>query len=238
MWTLVSMNPGVANLPAASMTRAPRGTVIDARGPISAMRLPRTTIVTSGTGAPPLPSINVAPTSATTASVRGRSSRTGRCPDRVPGRTAVLSARIALMRRPTEQTVYGRAITVFLLRGGMLYYMRQTRDSHERRRGGRVERTSNHSRRGAAVLLLMLPLMACDVGSQAGSEPAARDSAGVRIVENERGAWGEQPAWRIDPQPLLTIGQVEGAPEYQLYRVRGAIRRADGSIVVADLGSH
>ncbi|MGH6919472.1 MAG: hypothetical protein ACREJ0_17405 [Geminicoccaceae bacterium] len=68
MWTFVSMNPGVAYLPAASITRAPRGTVTEARGPISAMRLSRTTMVTSGTGGPPLPSIRVAPTIATTLS--------------------------------------------------------------------------------------------------------------------------------------------------------------------------
>src|SRR5262245_43680066 len=66
------MKPGVANLPVASTTRAPFGTFTVARGPTSAMRFPRTTIVTSGTAGPPLPSINVAPTMATTVSaVRG-----------------------------------------------------------------------------------------------------------------------------------------------------------------------
>ena len=38
------MKPGVTYLPAASTTRAPAGTCTDDLGPISAMRLPRTTI--------------------------------------------------------------------------------------------------------------------------------------------------------------------------------------------------
>jgi hypothetical protein len=62
------MKPGVTNLPVASTTRAPPGTFTDARGPTAAMRFPRTTIVASGTAGPPLPSINVAPTMATTVS--------------------------------------------------------------------------------------------------------------------------------------------------------------------------
>src|SRR4051812_5270970 len=66
MCTLVSMNPGVTNLPVPSITVAPAGTVTDPRGPISAIRLSRTTMVAFDSGAPPLPSMIVAPTTATT----------------------------------------------------------------------------------------------------------------------------------------------------------------------------
>src|SRR5579872_1762412 len=63
------MNPGVANLPVASITRAPLGTGTVARGPIAAIRRPRTTMMASGIAGPPLPSITVAPTIAITLSV-------------------------------------------------------------------------------------------------------------------------------------------------------------------------
>src|SRR2546430_17696441 len=56
------MTPGVAYLPVPPITRAPAGTFTDDREPTAAMRLPRTTIVASGIGAPPLPSITVPPT--------------------------------------------------------------------------------------------------------------------------------------------------------------------------------
>src|SRR5262245_15020006 len=82
------MKPGDANLPVASTTRAPVGTLTEARGPTAVMRLPRTTIVTSGTAGPPLPSTNVAPTMATTVSaVRGDV-----CARRGPERIAVAAA--------------------------------------------------------------------------------------------------------------------------------------------------
>src|SRR5690348_15943286 len=62
------MNPGVMYFPAPSTTRAPFGTWVDARGPNAPMRLPRTTIVALDTGVPPLPSMIVAPTIATSVS--------------------------------------------------------------------------------------------------------------------------------------------------------------------------
>ena len=62
MCTLVSTMPGVTYFPAPSMTRAPAGTVTEARGPISAIRCPRITMVASESGGPPFPSITVAPT--------------------------------------------------------------------------------------------------------------------------------------------------------------------------------
>ncbi|MGH9888952.1 MAG: hypothetical protein ACREBE_25690 [bacterium] len=66
------MKPGVANLPVPSTTREPAGTATEARGPTAVMRLPRTMIVASESAAPPLPSISVAPTMATTVSAAGR----------------------------------------------------------------------------------------------------------------------------------------------------------------------
>src|SRR5262249_18880140 len=58
------MRPGRMNLPLASMRVASGGTGVEADGPTAAMRLSVTTTVASGNGCPPLPSITVAPTSA------------------------------------------------------------------------------------------------------------------------------------------------------------------------------
>jgi len=91
---------------------------------------------------------------------------------------------------------------------------------------------------GAAVVALSPLLVAC------GSEPAVsesamvRDSAGIRIVENTSPQWGAEAAWRFADAPNLDIGVFEGDPEYQLFRVNGAIRLADGRIVVANAGTN
>lgn len=67
---------------------------------------------------------------------------------------------------------------------------------------------------------------------------AVRDSAGVMIAENTAPVWEEGSAWRLSAEPALEIGVFEGAPEYQLFRVAGALRLADGRIAVANSGTH
>ena len=59
-----------------------------------------------------------------------------------------------------------------------------------------------------------------------------RDSAGIAIAENAADAIDRAAVWTIDSQPALTIGQTEGEPAYQLYRVAGAARLSDGRIAV------
>lgn len=59
--------------------------------------------------------------------------------------------------------------------------------------------------------------------------PAVRDSAGVRIVTNGATA---VPARRLDPRPILTLGDDESGTTFGT--VVGAIRLSDGSVVVAD----
>jgi hypothetical protein len=65
-----------------------------------------------------------------------------------------------------------------------------------------------------------------------------RDSAGITIVENTDGIWGEGEEWRVAEQPQLDIGVLDGAPEYQLYRVNQVLRLEDGRIVVANAGTN
>ena len=88
----------------------------------------------------------------------------------------------------------------------------------------------------AVVALGTLP---CKRDLQATQRPrsAERDSAGVRIVENERPADGSRLGWRIGPEPSLTIGKAEGDEPYLLHWAVGARRLPDGRFVVANSGS-
>lgn len=76
-------------------------------------------------------------------------------------------------------------------------------------------------------------------GSGAPGTPAhqVRDSAGIRIIENDRPADGSRLAWEIGPEPALTIGAMEGADAFQLKWVEDALRLDDGRIVIANSGT-
>jgi len=87
-------------------------------------------------------------------------------------------------------------------------------------------------------LAIALGLMACgpDEGAR-GLDTQLHDSAGIRIVENARPPEGSRLAWRIGPEPSLSIGVLEGDEPHMLFAVRDATRLADGRIVVANGGS-
>jgi hypothetical protein len=72
------------------------------------------------------------------------------------------------------------------------------------------------------------------------SSPGAtvRDSAGITIVENSAPLWPDGHRWRLSDTPILQIGALEAAPEYQFFRALDAVRLQDGRIVVANAGSH
>lgn len=65
---------------------------------------------------------------------------------------------------------------------------------------------------------------------------AVRDSAGITIIENDPAAG--VPIWELATPPLMEIGVADGNPDYQLFRVVGAVLRPDGSVVVANAGTH
>ncbi len=88
-----------------------------------------------------------------------------------------------------------------------------------------------------SVVALALILAACAGGEGGGPAFTERDSAGVTIVDNVRGSWSDAQSWRLSPEPIVDIGVLEGAPEYQLFRVGGALRLDDGRIVVANGGT-
>lgn len=89
------------------------------------------------------------------------------------------------------------------------------------------------------VAVVALGTLACKQDLQATQRPQSveRDSAGVRIVENERPLDGSRLGWRIGPEPSVTIGKVEGDEPYLLLWATGASRLSDGRIVVANSGS-
>lgn len=63
---------------------------------------------------------------------------------------------------------------------------------------------------------------------------ATRDSAGVKLVVSGVALWDNAPGWTVDSVPFLSIGAEDGADPYLLSSVAGALRRDDGSIVIAD----
>jgi len=80
-------------------------------------------------------------------------------------------------------------------------------------------------------------LLACS-GRVETDGAVVRDSAGITIVENFAPAWSEEDRWRLSAQPMVTIGVEEGPEEYQLFRVRSALRLDDGRLVVANAGTN
>jgi hypothetical protein len=83
-------------------------------------------------------------------------------------------------------------------------------------------------------------LSAAVVGSGCGSgerpAPVVRDSAGIRIVENDRPAWSDEQRWRVGPEPSVDIGR-DSAPAHLLNGVRWAQLLSDGRIAVLNGGT-
>lgn len=88
------------------------------------------------------------------------------------------------------------------------------------------------------VLSVAVAILAC--GSPEGRTPSSpplastRDSAGITIVENRLPTPGEVPTWRVEPDPVLSLGAVAGDPGLEFIRVDEALRLSDARIVVVD----
>lgn len=80
---------------------------------------------------------------------------------------------------------------------------------------------------------LLLPLAACG-GDAKGAGPTVRDSAGIRIVQNEAPSWRKGQEWRVSSEPVTDVGVAEGDAHQQFGRVAGALRLSDGTLLVAD----
>jgi hypothetical protein len=83
-------------------------------------------------------------------------------------------------------------------------------------------------------LFPLLFLAGCGA-SDGGAEFVARDSAGITIATTLPSA---RPAeWTLAPEPILSIGAVDGPPEALLDDVQAALLRPDGGVVLANAGT-
>lgn len=91
----------------------------------------------------------------------------------------------------------------------------------------------SRARRSLALAALLLPLAACGGDAEAAG-PLVRDSAGIRIVQNDAPAWKKGQEWRVAAELVTDIGVAEGDPKFQFAHVAHALRLSDGTLLVAD----
>jgi hypothetical protein len=89
----------------------------------------------------------------------------------------------------------------------------------------------------ALVPTLAMLCLACSDKSARTVGHVVRDSAGIRVVENASPTWNAESAWRLGDVPTLDIGGSDVDPNYELYRVRGALGMPDGRLVIANAGT-
>lgn len=89
------------------------------------------------------------------------------------------------------------------------------------------------SRVPPVLLVAILGACAADATTR---NAVVRDSAGIAIVEIHA-SLPDEGALQLGAEPLVDIGVVDGAPEYQFYRVVGAGRLSDGRIAVLNAGT-
>jgi len=86
-----------------------------------------------------------------------------------------------------------------------------------------------------AVSALLCATTACGPTPDAKPTYTVRDSAGVRIVQNEAPQLTGDECWTVGPEAAVTIGLVDGPAEY-LFVAPWAARLSDGRIAVLDRG--
>ena len=85
------------------------------------------------------------------------------------------------------------------------------------------------------VVVAVVLVLGCAREREAASGPAARDSAGITIVENRDPAWAAGEGFTVAERPELDAGKGDD-PEATLVLPAAAIRLADGGIAVLDAG--
>lgn len=106
--------------------------------------------------------------------------------------------------------------------------------------GGRI-RSARRSARSGSLMLAAVAFLASACGGDASEEEVrdvtVRDSAGVTIVESGRAP--SRPLLVLDTSAVVDIGEtLDEDPDYQLFQVAFALRLSDGTIVVANRGTH
>jgi hypothetical protein len=88
-----------------------------------------------------------------------------------------------------------------------------------------------------AAPALLLALAACESGEATAGGFTVRDSAGVQIVESFTSEWSADDGWGVGEAPMVHIGVIDGAREYQFSTIAGLWRDDDDHILVADARS-
>lgn len=85
---------------------------------------------------------------------------------------------------------------------------------------------------------LALAIAACGGDATAGALATRADSAGVTIVTNTGPSWRPGDGWRIDPEPILSVGpRPDADPRYELLRVTNGRLLPNGEVMVV-VGGH
>jgi len=82
------------------------------------------------------------------------------------------------------------------------------------------------------IFVLLLAVASCNADTPEAPISTARDSAGVRIIENTPA--DHLPVWQTSSLPLVGIGGDEGDPATIFTRISGGVRLADGRLIIAD----
>jgi len=81
----------------------------------------------------------------------------------------------------------------------------------------------------------MATLAACAAdGPAAGPRVSTADSLGIQVVEVTGLDPAALPEWRLGAEPLVRIGEVDGAEEYTFGRITGGLVLVGGQVVVVD----
>jgi hypothetical protein len=98
--------------------------------------------------------------------------------------------------------------------------------------------TRMFARRVGSVYAIGLIINAgCSGSDRPQDRVMVRDSAGVAIVESTAPAWAEGGGWTVGETPSVDIGGRADESAYDLFQVVGAVRLADGRIIIADAGT-
>jgi hypothetical protein len=89
-----------------------------------------------------------------------------------------------------------------------------------------------------ALTFALLPVADAAAHQDPGAQTSVRDSAGVMIIVGAVPDAGPADRWRIDPEPVVSIGVADGAAPYLFTNVQLAGRMADGRMFVVDDAAH
>jgi hypothetical protein len=92
--------------------------------------------------------------------------------------------------------------------------------------------------RAIVALVLVVALTACQDADVQTANVAVRDSAGIEIIENAGDPWSAEELWRVEAEPVVRIGAIEGGESYLFDGIRGIVVLDDGRIVVANSGDN